>query len=211
MTLTDTPNIDRLAALVTRLERLGVTLGTDARVAVNPDGTPGNVATGELIESAWGNAVADRISDLWPLMYFKNVASRLDAPAGVPATITGGGAFVTYSTWSVPDNMFTTADTITFVAQRACVCAVSVALMFNAAGAGATNARLTAGPLQAEVINSTVMTPTAGEHAVNLFAVVPFSAGDGFQTFIKRTATSATNADLTFGYLHVVELRRPVP
>lgn len=30
--------------------------------AVNPDGTPGNVAEDELIESAWGNAVADSIT-----------------------------------------------------------------------------------------------------------------------------------------------------
>ena len=33
-------------------------------VAVNPDGTPGDVAANELIESAWGNAVADSITYL---------------------------------------------------------------------------------------------------------------------------------------------------
>ena len=35
------------------------------QVAVNPDGTPGTVAAGELIESAWGNAVSNTVGLLW--------------------------------------------------------------------------------------------------------------------------------------------------
>jgi len=58
-----TTELDRLEALVARLERAGGrSLGPSQRVATNPDGTPGNVVPGELIESAWGNAVADTLN-----------------------------------------------------------------------------------------------------------------------------------------------------
>jgi len=58
--MSDLAALDRLEQLVQRLEALGLTgseLGTFA--AVNPDGTPGNVAANELIESAWGNSVVN--------------------------------------------------------------------------------------------------------------------------------------------------------
>jgi hypothetical protein len=55
----------RLEAVLDRLERLGLTAPEVTPASVNPNGTPGPVAAGELIESAWGNAVADSISTLW--------------------------------------------------------------------------------------------------------------------------------------------------
>jgi len=61
MTVTDVDR-DRLRALVAELDTLlspGVSPAT-----VNPDGTPGLVAAGELIEAAWGNAVANTITGL---------------------------------------------------------------------------------------------------------------------------------------------------
>lgn len=59
MTMQD-EQLDRLGDLVARLEALGITPPPTAGTAsVNPDGSPGHVAPGELIESAWGNAVAD--------------------------------------------------------------------------------------------------------------------------------------------------------
>lgn len=48
---------DRLRTLVAELDRL--LAGPSQLAATNPDGTPGRVAAGELIESAWGNAVSD--------------------------------------------------------------------------------------------------------------------------------------------------------
>lgn len=51
----------RLEAALARMEALGLIAPA---AAANPDGTPSNVASGELIESAWGNAVADTIQKL---------------------------------------------------------------------------------------------------------------------------------------------------
>jgi hypothetical protein len=53
----------RIDELVRRLDVLAAHLGVSdlaalPRAATNPDGSPGSVAAGELIESAWGNAVA---------------------------------------------------------------------------------------------------------------------------------------------------------
>ena len=62
--MTDTAElVERLEGVVARLEAAGLIAppGPAPLAAVNPDGTPGNVAAGELIESAWGNAVADTI------------------------------------------------------------------------------------------------------------------------------------------------------
>jgi len=60
--MTDTALVDdrltRLESLVARMEQLGgIDLSSIMPTSVNPDGTPGPVAAGELIESAWGNAV----------------------------------------------------------------------------------------------------------------------------------------------------------
>lgn len=55
----------RLDEIVARLDALGIVAppsGTPA--SVNPDGSPGHVAPGELIESAWGNAVSDSVQAL---------------------------------------------------------------------------------------------------------------------------------------------------
>lgn len=58
-----TDNLDRLELLVSRLEQLGISAAP--RAPVDPDGTPGTVATGELIESAWGNSVVANIDALY--------------------------------------------------------------------------------------------------------------------------------------------------
>lgn len=55
-----TSDQDRLRALVDQLEQLIDLPGNTA--VVNPDGTPGTVVAGELIESAWGNATANTIT-----------------------------------------------------------------------------------------------------------------------------------------------------
>lgn len=75
--MTDQQTIDRLDALVTRLEALGIPdVEASPRAPVNPDGSPGNVAAGELIESAWGNAVVDT---LWKRA--RGVYSRIYKPS----------------------------------------------------------------------------------------------------------------------------------
>jgi hypothetical protein len=58
----DTAELTEMRALIRRFEQLLAT--PDARAAVDPDGYPGQVAAGELIESAWGNAVVDKLHDL---------------------------------------------------------------------------------------------------------------------------------------------------
>lgn len=63
MTDTDTTVLDRLDQIVARLEALGLAVPAVPRAALDPDGTPGHVAAGELIESAWGNAVVDQLDD----------------------------------------------------------------------------------------------------------------------------------------------------
>jgi hypothetical protein len=86
MTITD-PDVDRarLRALVDQLDAL-LGPGVDPQLAANPDGTPGNVAAGELIESAWGNATANTIGKL-------KSAQRYQAALSFPATVvdTSGG------------------------------------------------------------------------------------------------------------------------
>jgi hypothetical protein len=62
MTITSDIDAARLRTLVAELDRLIASPGPSA--AVDPDGTPGHVAAGELIESAWGNAVVDDLDDL---------------------------------------------------------------------------------------------------------------------------------------------------
>jgi hypothetical protein len=58
----ETADLTEVRQLVRRMEQMLATPG--AQAAVNPDGTPGNVASGALIESAWGNAVADSFKKL---------------------------------------------------------------------------------------------------------------------------------------------------
>jgi hypothetical protein len=60
-------NLDRLESLVARLEALGLA-APGPTVATDLYGNPGNVASGELIESAWGNAVADRSIKTYPTL-----------------------------------------------------------------------------------------------------------------------------------------------
>lgn len=61
--MTTVVDADRLRSLVVALETL-LGDGAVSAAAVNPDGTPGHVAAGELIESAWGNAVVDTLTML---------------------------------------------------------------------------------------------------------------------------------------------------
>lgn len=54
-------DLEVFAERLTALEQL-LTAPVVAPLSVNPDGTPGHVAAGELIESAWGNAVSDTLT-----------------------------------------------------------------------------------------------------------------------------------------------------
>jgi hypothetical protein len=54
--------ITRLEAVLERLEALGLSGPVVNPASINPDGSPGHVAAGELIESAWGNAVSDEFA-----------------------------------------------------------------------------------------------------------------------------------------------------
>lgn len=53
---------------------------TPTPASINPDGSPGNVASGEFVEAAWGNAVADEFQRL------KTIGS---AVCTIPAEVTG--------------------------------------------------------------------------------------------------------------------------
>lgn len=74
--------VARLERLLDRIERLGVSV--EPLAATDTDGNPGAVAAGELIESAWGNAVADHVVKRYAL------GSRLPAtkPLGALAVNT---------------------------------------------------------------------------------------------------------------------------
>lgn len=81
---TDT-RLARLEEAIGRLEHLGSTQPVPSPLAVNPDGTPGHVAPGELIESAWGNSVSDSIAYLWPRKaqrYVLHNPAELTVPPG---------------------------------------------------------------------------------------------------------------------------------
>lgn len=55
---------DRLEAVLDRLDRLGLAGPTPTpTTAVDPDGYPGVVVSGELVEAAWGNAVVAKLRD----------------------------------------------------------------------------------------------------------------------------------------------------
>jgi hypothetical protein len=79
----ETADTARLRTLVAELDRL---LASPAPLAAtDPDGFPAHVASGELIESAWGNAVVDRL----------HRSHEVDAgfTTGTCPPITGPGAF----------------------------------------------------------------------------------------------------------------------
>jgi hypothetical protein len=61
MTTKADERLNRLEGLVDRLEVLIPDAVLPAPTSVNPDGSPGPVAPGELIESAWGNAVSNEL------------------------------------------------------------------------------------------------------------------------------------------------------
>lgn len=65
--MTDTrTDLDLEALIDARLAAMGLVVPAPSpQVAQDPDGTPGNVASGELIESAWGNAVTSNVDALY--------------------------------------------------------------------------------------------------------------------------------------------------
>ena len=64
MTTKADERLARIEDAIARLETLGLTTpGTPTTSSVNPDGSPGPVAPGELIESAWGNATSNSITE----------------------------------------------------------------------------------------------------------------------------------------------------
>lgn len=78
--------IDRIEAAIERLEALGLTGPVVSPSAVNPDGSPGFVAPGELIESAWGNAVSNEFNRIRAGHKQTNTAS---GPYGALAAVPG--------------------------------------------------------------------------------------------------------------------------
>lgn len=96
--MTDT--LDRLEQLVARLERLGIAPtappGVEARAPY-----PANVTAGELIESAWGNMVVEKLRDL-PLVIGNGGSTDrlLLQPASGVQTTTGVGAIA--HNWATP-------------------------------------------------------------------------------------------------------------
>jgi hypothetical protein len=59
----DDVNVNELRTVIDRIEQL-LALGGGTPASINPDGTPGLVAPGDIIESAWGNATSQSISEL---------------------------------------------------------------------------------------------------------------------------------------------------
>lgn len=87
-----TIDADRLRTLVAELDQLLATPGQQA--AVLPNGLPGPVAAGELIESAWGNAVSTSmtmVNEKRPYCKFMS-AGTLVQPSVNQALTCGPGA-----------------------------------------------------------------------------------------------------------------------
>lgn len=61
MTEVDAATLDRLERLISRMERLQGAGVVEPLAALDVHGNPSAVASGELIESAWGNSVANRV------------------------------------------------------------------------------------------------------------------------------------------------------
>ena len=70
----ETVDVAEFRSLVRRMEQLLAT--PEAQAAADANGNPGAVAAGELIESAWGNAVKDRVVR----KYANDAALRADSP-----------------------------------------------------------------------------------------------------------------------------------
>ena len=151
---TKVATVDRtseLRSLVARIEQL-----LDVQVvpaSVNPDGTPGAVASGELIESAWGNAVANTMQAIKlpntiagngnPLGYLRvetgQVATVLDANGNVLVTYPGG-AFASLYTVVVTNTKYPDAHVPSAVSITATGFTLSVKL--TTTGAAAANAAI---------------------------------------------------------------------
>jgi hypothetical protein len=90
MTLTEQPTTidDAIARVSAVLDELRAAQVTPMATPSNPDGSPGNVAAGELIESAWGNATANTIGKL-------KLAQRYTAGLSLPlVTVDTTGTFI---------------------------------------------------------------------------------------------------------------------
>ena len=86
MSAMDSLDPDRVEQLIARLEAM---LGEQVTpTAVNPDGTPGNVVAGELIDAAWGNSVANTIAAiLAPRAIVKTGTTPVPLTGTTPARI----------------------------------------------------------------------------------------------------------------------------
>jgi len=123
MSLDQTATLDEIRALAARLDQLLAT-GVTPAAAVNPDGTPGHVAAGELIESAWGNAVVDSI---YPWHGVGVVNTNVAVPSfGQPSVIWVSKSFDT-------DNFWTTGEFLTIPANRGGIYVASADVLMSAA------------------------------------------------------------------------------
>ena len=113
-------DLAELRQLVTRLDRL-LAVPSPGPASINPDGTPGNVAPGDLIESAWGNAVVYQLG--W-------ATTRVETRGGTAHTITSVQA--TTMTINVPGAPYARTLSVhfaqTFVADASASARVQVVI-----------------------------------------------------------------------------------
>ena len=84
-------DLTELRGLLRRMDRL--LLKPDVRAAVDVSGNPEYVATGEIIESAWGNAVKDRVRAIFPTR--ADLDAWTQSPVGTHAyTVDDGHSWV---------------------------------------------------------------------------------------------------------------------
>ena len=76
MTTKTDERIARLEAALDRLEALGLTGPAPSPAVVDPDGYPGGVTAGEIIESAWGNATAATMRKVSPRVVVNGTAAN---------------------------------------------------------------------------------------------------------------------------------------
>ena len=180
--MSDTSTLERLEAIVARLEKLGLApaeLAVAPLAAVDPDGFPGHVAAGELIESAWGNATVDTLHRL-----------RDEQPMAHISAYTGPPVVLSSSTWVVAQTgpapsltkpgvyLIMVAATVYPTGGASGHCELRPGLdaaMLSVGAAG--RAIVAAGTGALLVATATVTISTPGSHMINAFGFTSAAAG----------------------------------
>lgn len=179
--MTDLAVVDRLARLEDLVGRLEAVAGLVevTPAAVNPDGTPGPVAAGELIQASWGNAVVDTLNRRVGVGLF--LGTNLSVPVGSnPAIAYDGEAYDT-------DNFHAPSATDLIIpANRAGVYTITYTVVTTTATTGNCLVRIVV--KGSAIKQNTIVT---GQSIASVSYTGPFAVGDHVQTTFWNAGTGA--------------------